>query len=781
MKNRGLGFKLAFYIISTMVIIVGIIIWWNYGASRQILVNNVEENAANLTRATVNKITTTLKSVSKIPENQAQVMENFDISPDQLKRYIRMVVENNPGIFGSCVAFEPYSYYPDSLYFAPYFYKTGDSISYENLGTESYQYFYWDWYQVPAVLQEPVWSEPYFDEGGGNVLMCTYSVPFYRKQNSERVFHGIVTVDISLAWLDSLISSIKIFETGYAFLISSNGTFISHPLDSFEMNQTIFCIAEEYNEPYWRDIGRSMIQGESNFIPFHSVLTGEQGYMYYYPLGIAGWSIAVVFPEDELFADLHRLNTRLFLIGASGIILLLTLIIIISGRITRPLARLARAARNIGGGNFDVAFPETHSNDEIAQLTHSIREMQKELKKYMQNLQDTTAAKERIESELKIARDIQQGIIPKIFPPFPNRDDVDLYAVLQSARQVGGDLYDFFLIDDYKLCFAIGDVSGKGVPASLFMAITRTLLRAKALKDDPVDTIVKNMNAELCKGNENSMFVTFFLGIIDLRTGWMEYCNAGHNYPYILRTTSDIEVIDETHGTPLGIFEDIDYKSGKVRMNKGDNLVLYTDGVTEAANPKDELYGEDRLKLLLINHFNTSPRVITQNLVKDVENFSAGAEQSDDITILILTYYLQKPPEKEQLQLKNSVEEIAGLNVFIDGITEKWSLPAKVNTNLKLVLEEVVSNIIFYAFDDKKEHIISLWFEKDNEKIMIKVADEGKAFDPLKVPPPGDLDTPAEERHIGGLGIHFVKTFMDDLYYSRKGNKNILTMIKKLR
>ncbi|MCF8229007.1 MAG: SpoIIE family protein phosphatase [Bacteroidales bacterium] len=642
MKNKGLGFKLALYIVTATVVIVGVILWINYYNSKKVLVKNMEEQADDLARATVNKIEGELETVSKIPENEAKVFENFNISKEQLNRYIQMIVTENPEIFGSCVAFEPYQYFPDSLYYAPYCYRKDDSIVCENLGNDSYQYFYWDWYQIPAVLNKPVWSEPYFDEGGGNILMCTYSVPFYRKNSNQKELHGIVTVDISLEWLDKLVSSIKLFETGYAYLISSNGSIVTHPNDKFEMHQTIFSIAEEYDKPHLREVGREMLAGKSGFTEYSSVYTNKDGYMYYYPLSVTGWSLGVIFPKDELFADLYKLNRSLLLIGIIGIVALLTLIIIISKRITKPLSRLARITQDIGGGDFEVNLPATVSNDEIGQLTRSIDHMQVELKQYMQSLKATTAAKERIESELKIAHDIQQGIIPKIFPPFPEREDVDLYAILDPARDVGGDLYDFFFIDDYKLCFAIGDVSGKGVPASLFMAITRTLLRAKATKGAKVENIVKSMNMELCQGNENSMFVTFFIGIIDLQSGVVEYCNAGHNYPYLLRSDCRMEILEKTHGTPLGIFEDIDYQSDSIRLEKRDNLVLYTDGVPEAMDIDDKAYGDERLKELLKKHCRKSPDQITNEMLYDVKHYVADAQQSDDITILSLTYFLKK-------------------------------------------------------------------------------------------------------------------------------------------
>lgn len=642
MKTTGLGFKLALYIISTTVVISGTMFWLNHTTSRSLLMKNVRENAQNLTQANVNRIEGRLNKVAKIPENEAHVLEQFKFNRTGLKDYVELIVSSNEDIFGSCVAWEPYRFLEDSLYFAPYYYRDGDSLRYESLGGEDYQYFYQDWYQIPAITQIPAWSEPYFDEGGGNIIMSTYSVPFYEFKDGNKEFSGVVTVDISLEWLDELLASMKIFESGYAFLISSNGTIIAHPQENIEMNQTIFSVAEENNRPELREVGRKMIKGESGFLEYESIYTGKVGYMLYKPLASTGWSLVMVFPKDELFADLNELNERLLAVGIIGLGLLLFTIMLISQRITRPLTHLAKITQNIGGGNFDVELPDVHGKDEIAQLNHSIGQMQDELGNYFTDLKDTTAAKERIESELKIAHDIQQGIIPKIFPPFPDREDVDLYAILDPARDVGGDLYDFFFLDDYKLCFAIGDVSGKGVPASLFMAITRTLLRAKAQNDMAVQDIVKSMNLELCQGNENSMFVTFFLGIIDLKTGHVDYCNAGHNHPWLLNENGTIQEVKGTHGTPLGIFDDIDYKSGQITLNKCDSIVMFTDGITEAMDKNDALFTDQRLADFLKDYTRKSPKTITMDLLREVKAFAHDAVQSDDITILSLTYYLEK-------------------------------------------------------------------------------------------------------------------------------------------
>jgi sigma-B regulation protein RsbU (phosphoserine phosphatase) len=283
---------------------------------------------------------------------------------------------------------------------------------------------------------------------------------------------------------------------------------------------------------------------------------------------------------------------------------------------------------------------EDRSTREISLLGNALSRMQTELKDYIRNLEVTTKAKERFESELNIAHEIQQGMIPKMFPPFPERGDIDIYALLEPARQVGGDLYDFFFLDKDTLCFAIGDVSDKGVPASLMMAITITLFRSEAVKATTVNEIVGNINRDISKGNENLMFITFFMGILDMRTGHLTYCNAGHNYPLLLRNDGSLVSLDETHGIPLGIDEGQVYKTGAIVINKNDVLVLYTDGITEAMNNNGELYGDERFTDLVGSCCpGKSPRETAVVVMDDVTGFADTPERSDDITLLVLQYY----------------------------------------------------------------------------------------------------------------------------------------------
>ncbi len=638
-KNKSLFFKLSFSILICTFLILGAVGLRNYFVSKALLMKKVEENARNLSASTAGKIDKVFISASEMAKNLAIFLENSNPDEKQCKKIMSELLKSNDKVFGTCAAYEPGAFRKGIKQYAPYCWKKNNKIKCSNLGIDSYQYFLKDWYQIPKEINRPVWMEPYFDEGGGDIIMSTYSVPFYKNANGKRIFKGIVTVDISLSWLQKLISSIKIIKNGYGFLISKNGTIVTHPDVSKIMNQTIFSIAEENNKPDLRKIGRKMISGESGFVAHKCLMFKRKCWLYYTPLKTTGWSLGVIFPETELFSPLAELTRNTILISALGLALLFSVIVYISHKITKPLRKLALATKAIGSGIFNAQLPVMNSEDEIGQLNKSFASMQEALAQYIANLKETTAAKERIESEINIAREIQLSIIPKLFPAFPDRDEFDIYAILESAKAVGGDLYDFFFIDEDYLYFAIGDVSGKGVPASLFMAVTQTLSRAKTDKDLNAGEIVSGINKDLCRDNDTSMFVTYFQCILNIKTGEMEYCNAGHNPPFIINQEGQIKKLENRHGLPMGVLDMDPYAFDKTILLPGDYIVLYTDGVTEAMNINNEEFGEERLVRLLENiQGKKNVKESTQLILDATREFAGEAEQSDDITILILKY-----------------------------------------------------------------------------------------------------------------------------------------------
>jgi len=508
-------------------------------------------------------------------------------------------------------------------------------VNFIDLSKVSYDYHNQDWYKTPKERDSAMWSEPYFDEGAGNILMTTYSVPFYKEVNNEKIFNGIVTADISLQWLEEITNSISIFETGFAFLISSKGTIISHP-----NNKNIMKSYHEYisNNPTIANKKRilsDMLSGKEGVEDYESIHLNKSAFLVYTSLPSNDWTLALIFPKDELFSNIDKLYNYLIVGVFIGILFLTIIIIVLSQKMTKPLHKLSEITTEIAKGNFQAVLPITSSNDEVGKLTNSMGFMLTELNQYIKDLKSTTAEKEKYESELRIAHDIQMGMIPKVFPVI---EEMDIFAKLKPAREVGGDLYDFLFLDDENLCLAIGDVSGKGVPASLLMAVTRTLLHSHAKAGLSSSEIVNLINKSLNENKENRLFVTYFLVVFNIRTGKVDFTNAGHNPPLLIKHNNEIIFIESPQSYPLGISTLSPYVANELQMEKGDKLFFYTDGITEAQNIKDEMYGEEKLKTELENCVDFNSKELCEFVFNSVETFMGEAEPYDDVTVVCLNY-----------------------------------------------------------------------------------------------------------------------------------------------
>jgi sigma-B regulation protein RsbU (phosphoserine phosphatase) len=383
MKNRTLATKLIISILSSTAIIFLAVFTYNYRVSTQGMDNEALENARNLTRATAYKIEVVLHGAEKIPRGLALTLEQHPLVGSELFWLMQATVADNQELFGVCVAFQPYTFDPKKYYFAPYASRQDGGIKLEFLGKESYRYFGMDWYQIPQELGRPTWSEPYYDEGGGNIIMSTFSVPFYRETSDAKEFNGVVTCDISLMWLKDLLARVKFYQSGYAFLISQNGMFITHPEPRLIMRESIFSVAEAKQDPNLRGIGRDMVRGGEGLISLKDFISGKSSRLYYAPLPSLGWSLGVIFPEDELFADARQLSARLIIMAFCGLVLLSIVITYISRNIARPLINLAETTSALGHGDFSVAVPETGAK-EIVHLAQAFNQLGQQLTEYIE-------------------------------------------------------------------------------------------------------------------------------------------------------------------------------------------------------------------------------------------------------------------------------------------------------------------------------------------------------------------------------------------------------------
>jgi sigma-B regulation protein RsbU (phosphoserine phosphatase) len=422
------------------------------------------------------------------------------------------------------------------------------------------------------------------------------------------------------------------------------------------------------------------------------------------------------------------------------------------------------------------AILESKSRDE---LMDELQEKNRELQESLENLQRTTSAKERMESELNIGKDIQMSMLPLEFPPFPERKEFDIFAVLNPAREVGGDFYDFFFIDEDQLCFCVGDVSGKGVPSALFMAVTKTLIKSRAKNDLSTASILTHVNDELSRDNTASMFVTIFTVILNVKTGEFVYTNAGHNPPYIKRENGAIERLDQLHGPVIGAMEGMTYREENLLLNNGDLLLMYTDGVTEAMNAEGKLFSEKRLADFLTPQSFVSVEAMVDNTVAVVEEFQGQADQADDITVLAVQFHgtpEESPLKTFDIKIENQLAEISRVNQQFNEFAADNNVPKAVSRKMNLVFDDLLNNVISYAYKDRQKHEIDIRIEVTKDRLAVTISDDGVPFNPFGTATP-DTTLSVEDREIGGLGIHLVRSMMDEVDYQRRTDKNVVRLV----
>lgn len=582
---------------------------------------------------TIHQIDAILHSVEIAVENSAWIVPHLLHSPEFMYDITKRLLQNNDFIYGSAVAFEP-GYYPDEgRYFSPYSYRgeQGEILS-KQLGSDIYDYHYMDWYQIPKLLNSPYWSEPYYDDEGGEMMMTTYSRPLY---DDNGKLYAIITADISLEWLTDLVSKIQAFDHSYNLMVSRNASFIVHPNYDLILNETIFSPTYGSNDEPMRKMQEDMMCGKAGEVLRER--DGESFFIFYSPVETTQWMVAVVCSQSELYIAVKRLRGMLVVVGIVALLLMIASVYKGIRGVVAPVEEFSEVAKRIAKGDFQVKLPHIESEDELRELHNSFEYLQHSLVQYIEELKSTTATQERIESELRIAHAIQMGMVPDSTPTFAGRNELSLSAHLLPAKEVGGDLYDYFIKDD-KLYFIIGDVSGKGIPASLVMAVTCRLFRSIASYLDKPADIIASLNDNLSDGNESNMFCTAFLGVLNLSSGELDYCNAGHNAPLLLRGDNGATPVDVTPNLPLGLFDGFPYEGQHLDLGDNALLYLYTDGVSEAENGTKELFGEQRVVSLVGTNISAEPSVIIENTIAEVARHAAGAEQSDDITVMCIKY-----------------------------------------------------------------------------------------------------------------------------------------------
>ena len=629
--------RLTWRIMLRMTIIMGIpmlvVFWLVFGMvtmgsvaiSERILKGEKEE---------VRRITSDIYIAST---NTAPIIEENIQNPDKVRDIINRMLRINP-YMRSCGIYFVEGYYPQKgRLYAPYASRR-DSIIKESqdASDQGNDYVKDQWFKDAIASKTGYWAKPFHDNDSAKTPLVSYLLPIRDKRDSTVAVMG---VDLSLAWMNEKIQIVNpkndsaAWEPNYNFyyyITDSTGTYVVHPDTKRMANEKIQHFKKNIKD---EDIDSATINDSNGE---HFILDDEKVIVCSQEVKYTGWTIAFVLPE--LIIDIIGYSIA----GFSVIFLVLGLLVVyFFGRRSikksvKPLQQLAMTADEVAKGNFNTALPEVNTHDEIHQLRDSFAQMQLSLAQYVEDLRNATAMKAAIENEMKVAHDIQMSMLPKTFPPYPERTDLDIFGSVTPAKGVGGDLFDFYIRDE-QLFFCIGDVSGKGVPASLFMAVTRSLFRNISQHVSEPSQIVNALNNAQSEGNDTNMFVTLFVGVLDLKTGNLRYCNAGHDAPLLMG--NDVALLPCDCNLPIGVMGDFTFGQQEITLERNSTIFLFTDGLNEAENIRHAQFGDERIEEIaksLVADGQLEPVQVIKHMADAVHTFVGEAEQSDDLTMLAI-------------------------------------------------------------------------------------------------------------------------------------------------
>ena len=681
--------------------------------------------------------------------------------PDSMYEVLDWVLKSHPNLLGCGIAFAPDFYPEKGRLYEPYVYRQSGSqgekefVRKQAAGPD-HDYTQMGFYKATIKRNTTFWSYPYYSD-----ITKKQIVTFCRPIHDEKKdFVAVFGLDIDLDWLGDTLNYRHIYPSSYNFLLTETGQLIAGPHHENDQKR-------EEMEHIIRLINDSTVKkslsnsGRSTVLPIEDP-DGDKGMVFYANFkGNPRWQIALVCYDKEVFAKLETMRRD------TGILMIVGLLIL-----GLMISRFAKNDRKL----------------------------------HLANLE-----KERIGGELLVASRIQQNMLPQEELRIKNlelrskRENLEFFAeqsgkaerrgeslvvngLLKPAKEVGGDLYDYFVRDE-KLFFCIGDVSGKGAASALMMAMAQTKFRDFSAHENNPARIMQNINTGCCQNNKTNMFVTMFIGVLDLPTGRLRYCNAGHDKPFIMDNEQRImdnsaapSIINCNPNLPVGVFDDFTYSVEETQIEPNSTIFLYTDGLTEAMNREHELFGLECVENVLGACKGLQPKDILGKVTEAVHEFVKDAEQSDDLTMMAIRYSPQQYEYilKETLVIKNDVKEVSKFSDFMKSVLEKLDIEKSLGRRLRLAVEEAVVNVIDYAYPTGQDGDIEVRVVSDGVTLKTIIIDSGVAFDPT-MKEKTDTTLSVEDRQIGGLGILLVREIMDTINYERTEGRNILTLTKRIK
>ena len=669
---------------------------------------------------------------------------------------------------GGGIWFEPYIVNPSHKLSCTYAYrsKSNHIIVDKEFETESYNYLDKSWYKEIKsklyTLNSVAWSLPYFEEEGSDTLMISAGSGIY--DENDRLI-GISTVDWALNTIIFKVMKMQPTPNSFALFADKVNDYIFASTDIYKQNSMV--VGKSLKEiPWFNDDLKDMSTFEYE---------GKK-YICYYKTLDNGMILIINVPESELLSlIINHVIMLLILLIFVATSMSVIFYVVLTNNIKRPIDKLIDMANTIGQGQFDTEV-KIEKPQEFAKLANTFDKMTRDIKDYITNINKATKEREKIESELMIAQTIQYSTLPNVFPPYPNRTEFNIFAHMETAKEVGGDFYDYYFIGKNKFMFLIADVSGKGIPAALFMMTTKTLVKNLAEMGYEPKELIQKVNEKVCADNKQGFFVTLFAGIINLNNGEITCLNCGHTPPLLKRKDGQYEYLHINPNLVLGIEATTDFETYQTKFSPGDSIFIYTDGLTDAINNNGEMYGEERLLEAINKYANLDYQKRLLKIEEDIKGFVGNEPSADDMTMLIFEYN-GKPDifETETFSTTAKNENFKDVRNWLVNLTEAWDIDKDTFMKLELSAEEIFTNIAFYAYEDVLDGKVEISCTRTSNELSITFADTGVPYNPLERPDP-DINLPEEFRAIGGLGVFMVKKSSNEINYEYINGKNILTI-----
>ena len=789
MKKRSFANRLSLRIMAVLIVVSTIIMIAVYLITKDSMAHEAEARYEGIILHTNEKIRGVLSDVYVAAINNVNVIERDLNDPDLLQQHLERMVSQNQYMSSCRLIFES-DFYPQKGHnFEIYAWRDSSGVVRGKQMNERHpDFLVHAWYKRAFEQEKDDWTPPYLDRAASQQLTTTYLTHIHDKRGRKV---GMLGADVSLGWLrqrhnreDAEIH--ERYEQGfseqsYSFIIDSDGTYLIHPMEERVLRMKIQDVMKATPDTLDDAMARRMLNRESGSCRIAQ--DGLDCWVFYSYVKYADWTVVIVVPEAIINYKGNLLANIILTVLFVGLLVIYLLSSHLIRKNMRPLSRFVTAARQVAQGDFDIELPEVKSR-EVDALRDAFKEMQTSLSNYVEELKETTASNVAMDQELRIASDIQQRMLPKVYPPFPERTDIDIFGEVVTAKKVGGDLFDFFIRDD-KLYFSIGDVAGKGVPAALVMAMARSMFRSASMTYVSPKLIVESINRSVCQSNDSFMFVTLFMGVLDLANGRLLYTNAGHEPP-VLVGGAHTRFLNANNNIPLGLRPDWEYTEQRSIVDRDTTLFLYTDGYTEAETVEREQFGKQRMcdEALRLSAENLDSRSFVRKIRRAERVFVNFIPQGDDISLLAIKYKgsMSNPLYHRGISLLNDVKEVPALGIFVGSICADMHFNELTEQGLRLAVEEAVVNIMNYAYPKGTRAVILIEVDADadNETLTFVLRDEGVAFDPTAYQEV-DVDAHVGQQKVGGLGIHLMRHYMDSLSYERKDGQNVLTMTKKIK